>query len=219
MEMDVSLKPMLGLIYKINKKLTFGFSYKDEIVADIDDFKANLDINLGTNGYPIPTLLAIMASWSPSVYRAGISYQTRYAEIELDIFREQWSRFNRGFIRDLRRVAPDFDDVCSFHLGYSFKINEGMNLFAGYVYAPTPVPEQPDTSNYLGSNRHIISCGGEKMIERPLGKIRFPIWLGLSLQNQLVEDRTFTKSDGSQYKVNGNIFSVLCSVRIFYDRT
>ncbi|MBU0994929.1 MAG: outer membrane protein transport protein [Proteobacteria bacterium] len=218
MKMDASLKPVLGVIYKPTEDLSFGFSYKDAIAADIDKFNANLDLKLGEFAAKIPALLAILASWSPPVYRAGISYRTGNAEIEVDLVREQWSDFNRGAVRDLNRVAPEFDDVNSYHLGMTYSKSEDLNIFAGYVFAPTPVPDQPGISNYLGSDRHIVSCGGEKKFDRPFGIIKYPVWIGVSLQEQLFKNRTFTKSDGSDYSLKGNVFSALLSVRICYDR-
>lgn len=214
MEMDGSLKPILGAIYKPAENINLGVSYKDTTAIDIDRFNANLDLKLGQYAAKIPALLAILASWSPRVYRAGCSYQTGKAEIEVDIVMEQWSDFNQGTAREINRVAPEFKDIYVSHVGIFYMMSKKTNLFTGYVYAPTPVPDQPGASNYLGNDRHIVSIGGERQFDHLFGTMKFPVWAGITLQEQLFKDRTVIKSDGSNYQLQGNIFSLMCTIRI-----
>jgi len=125
--------------------------------------------------------------------------------------------------------APKFNDVISYHLGLEYAYTENINVWYGYANIPTPVPNQPKDSNYLGSDRHILSMGGEmKYDELPLINLfNCPVWLGWAVQYQMLKKRNMHKTDvlddddvqigGYDYRLEGHDFTFFLSARIVYN--
>ncbi len=213
MDMELAISPTAGIIFSLWKKLNIGFSYKDAIDVDIDPFYANLDLTLGSNVVSIPVYTAILCNWNPTYYKAGISYRFSDIMIEFDIFREEWSDFKRSVPREWRRTAPKFEDIYTYRSGLEYVVSI-FNIWGGYQYAPSPVPNQPLNSNYLDSSRHILSLGFEVKFDYPESIVKVPFLIGAAIQDQIIEKRTVQKLDGSSYTLKGNVMTYFISLRI-----
>jgi len=213
MNMKLKLNPTIGIIVSPSKGLNIGVSYRDDIDVDIDPFNANLDITIGEHAARINAYTAILTFWNPRAYQAGISYKLEKLAVEVDITRDNWSDFERSIPRELRGAVPKFDDVYSYRFGLEYGF-PNLDLWAGYQYAPTPVPDQPGNSNYLDSDRHILSLGIGGDIKKLFGFITHPIWLGITIQDQILRKRSFHKVDTPDYTLKGNVLSCSVSIRV-----
>ena len=68
-------------------------------------------------------------------------------------------------------------------------------LRAGYRFDPSPVPDQTGITNFLDSNRHVISAGGGFTIREDPGAILARISLDLHGDVQLLEPRVIIKDN------------------------
>jgi len=105
---------------------------------------------------------------------------------------------------------PDFDDIFIPRIGVEYILNKHFVLRSGYIYQPTSVPDQKGMSNYLDSNKHVISFGGGVTFHDPWDFIETPINIDLVFQAQLFEKRSVIKDDPEDpvgnYTIDGEIF-------------
>ncbi len=212
MEMELANSPIVGLQLTPFKNLSLGLCYRDGIKVEMDPFFANLDITIGSSAASVAAYTAILSFWNPESYQAGLSYRFGDLLVEADLTLDNWSEFKRSTPRELRRVSPSFNDVISYHLGLEYPV-KGFDLRAGYQYAPTPVPDQLGNSNYLGTDRHIVSLGCGTEFKDPLNLLLHPVRVGLALQEQFLKKRTYTKIDSLPYSLSGSVFSATLALQ------
>jgi hypothetical protein len=110
--------------------------------------------------------------WDPEEWVLGVAGGP-FADVtvSVDATYSRWSKFRSGFNR---AVTPKFHDTLNPRLGVEWKANPWLRARAGYGFEPSPIPEQSDSSNYLGSNTHVISLGGGVDF-RKLGSLPFSL--------------------------------------------
>jgi hypothetical protein len=231
MNLGIAINPMAGLIVKPTAKLMLGLSYKDDIAVEIEPFDAPIHLIIGDNVADINALTAIVSYWNPVTIRAGGAWQFDDFVVEFNIIREQWSGFKRSLtfetLKDLNPEiysVPNFKDIFIYALGIERDWGEmtffkrftltDIKIWAGYQYAPTPVPDQPGFSNYLGVDRHIISGGVGAEFRDPFGIVIHPIRVGFALQDQYLPRRNVNKVDSFNYAVSGNVITGVFSMQI-----
>ena len=219
MVMGPATQLTIGIMLKPIENLNFGLSYRGSTAIDLTPFVMDMKMNIGAIQLEtIRMIMGIFASYSPASYQAGISYSLGNLTAEVDVTMDLWSEFTRGAIRELTHdnaniPNAEFEDVWSYRLGLEYRY-QSYDFWAGYQYAPTPVPQQYGESNYLDSDRHIVSIGAGKGLGNLFGILKYPLWAGLSLQEQVLVERTFYKSASSDYSLSGNVFSAMFSVKL-----
>jgi hypothetical protein len=80
----------------------------------------------------------------------------------------------------------------------------------GYVYRPSPVPEQTGINNYADSDKHVVTVGTGIEFFDPWKLRKQPIIIDLVFQAHILEGRSVTKTDPEDpvgdYTIDGEIF-------------
>jgi long-chain fatty acid transport protein len=203
MKMEIKPYPIIGVKLTPIKDLSLGFTYRDGINVELDPFLADIALTLGTHAAHIKAYTAILSFMQPSSYQAGVAYRLGDLTVEGDINYERWSEFELSVPRELRRLAPELDDVMSYRLGLEYRLTK-MTLWAGYQYTPTPLPEDMNGAHYLDADRHIFGLGAGTSIKDPWGVLHRPVELSAALQEKYLPEKTF-RSDGMTYSLEGNV--------------
>jgi len=212
MEMKMKLNPTAGIIVHPTKAIRVGLSYRDDIEVNLEPFQADLAVNIGSHAAHINACTAIMSFWHPKSYQGGLSYQHGDLTLEVDVTYDRWSQFRLSSPREIRRIAPSFDDVFSYRLGMEYRLPR-VTLWSGYQYAPSPVPDQSGESHYLDADRHIVSLGAGTTYKDPWGVLNKPLGLRLAIQDQFLRERTF-HAKGYSYTLKGNVICGIISLQL-----
>jgi len=162
------------------------------------DYQLPIDVELGDSfPIPVPTLdIAGTAQYDPQQVTFAIATRV-IPHISLDVAAtwKQWSRFENP----IRYTAvpenypeqpdPGFRDRVTLRLGVEVPLELGawaLSPRAGFMYEPSPVPEQTGLHNYLDSDRVVPSI--------EVGLARGPFQVGAAGQVHLLADREHTKS-------------------------
>ena len=167
-----------GLMYKINKELTFGLTYRgmSHMVFDGELKLKNISptdkailAQLGINKYK--TDVNVLGLHFPRQVQMGLRYSpnSRFS-IEGDILWTEWS------INDMQVVEiedpvfqqllgpkiysdRDWKDTTDWKIGVEWKATDILTLRAGYVYSPSPVPDSTYDLVWPDSDKHIYTIG------------------------------------------------------------
>jgi len=160
----------LGILYDINKDISFGASYRSEIKVDID----------GTSDFDLPadtpsTLRALFPDTDgkaditlPQLIQAGICYKG-FERLTLETaFRwEGWSSFEEIKINLDPPVAgsntsiteKDWQDTYSVNLGAKYQVKNWIALLGGYSYEGNPIPDKTFDPVVPAANSHLFTVG------------------------------------------------------------
>ena len=185
----------LGLAYDINKDITFGVSYRSQVVVDIngdsstspaipqqavDAFPALALANPGETSVTLP----------PQV-TAGIAYQVSDPlKIEAGVRWEGWSTFKELTISldngNSVTTPRNWKDSWGGNVGGRYQVDETVALLAGYVYGDTSVPDNTFDPTIPDAKTHVFCAGTDLNFH--------PFTVAASYGYQLYENRT--KSNG-----------------------
>ena len=199
-----------GLFSETISGLSFGFTWRDA-------FSIPLQIPVTVLLGPIPLNIDVTSKllYTPMQMVFGLSYRTPNLVVATDISWNRWSDYEPPTLELALDIAipvvpidlkdgvnppPGTRDTWTPRVGaeWRFLDREAADLFlrGGYAYEPTPLPEQTGITNYLDSDRHILSAGfGISLARLPLigdlGKNR--IHLDLGVQYNHFESSTHRK--------------------------
>jgi long-chain fatty acid transport protein len=146
-----------------------------------------------TNGHLDLTTIS-QDLFQPAQYTAGFSARvsSRFL-VAFDLAYHRWSTFENpsahitidldvGQFNDLVKIPPfsplpppNFHDIVVPRLGMEWLATQtedrALRVRAGYVYQPTPAPEQTGETNFIDDNRHIFSLGAGLELRHGLGEI------------------------------------------------
>ncbi len=160
-----------GAVAEVLDWLKLGASYREELYGGNTGNQYLHIIPLNTDGsinnvlasrLPIIRLPMFFAMYySPTEYSLGAGIKISNFLIDFDITYALWS----GYI-DQRNEAPDdeFLDTWNPRIGMEYLLNPKITLWCGYVFRPTPIPEQTSQSSYLDSDTYTLCFGGEYKI-------------------------------------------------------
>ncbi|GAB6161810.1 outer membrane protein transport protein [Desulfothermus naphthae] len=168
-----------GLMYKINKKLTFGLTYRgmshmvfsgELKLKNISPTDKAILAQLGINKYK--TDVNILGLHFPRQVQMGLRYapNSRFS-IEGDLVWTQWS-INDTQVVEIKdpvfqsalggsKIYSDRDwkDTTEWKIGVEWKATDILTLRAGYFYAPTAVPDYTYDLVWPDSDKHIYTIG------------------------------------------------------------
>ena len=155
-----------GLSYKPLDWLSLGLSFRDKISADSTGYQylyilpvdknGNVDKPLADRIPVIKVDLAHNSFFSPREYTIGFGLKGSRITVSFDLTYSEWSGYQGPH---LETPEPEFNNTFNPKFGLEFSASEKIKLRAGYMYRPTPAPEQTGIYNYIDGNTHII-CGG-----------------------------------------------------------
>lgn len=212
MKMEMKPYPIVGIMLTPIKNLNLGFTYRDGIKVEMDPFLADIALTLGSHAAHIKAYTAILSFMQPSSYQAGVAYRLGDLTIEGDVNYERWSEYEMSVPREMRRLAPELDDILSYRLGLEYRL-ENMKLWTGYQYAPSPLPDDMNGAYILDADRHIFGFGiGTARTDR-WKLLPKPLEMSIAFQDQYLPKRTF-RSAGATYSLKGNVLCGSVSLKL-----
>lgn len=239
--LPMRVAPLAGLLVRPLPWLRFGAAYRGEIDLGVRlDILANVDVAGIVTGDAIITLRAINY-FTPHRLEVGVSADPHpRLTLAAGVVWEMWSRYSSG-VPDVRILVdlglnppmvqaffpPDnFHDVVTPRLGaeYRHPFTGGHTLAArvGYVYVPTPVPDQVGLSALADNTRHVVAMGLGFRYGKLARIFPYPVGLDLGVQVHTLETRSVRRnllSDplGGGLVSKGTLISAAASVTVeFY---
>lgn len=156
-EEKIKLFPVAGIVYRPFESLRIGFSYRSETGFKIVSTSYTEVRGLTKPGEPNVSKEVFYFQYTPSEYSGAISYRIKDLLFVLDIVYEEYSNYRDSHYQ---RPTVPFWDIVSTHLGIEYTLNERILLRSGYVFHPSPVPEQDGRTNYADTTVHYFNFGG-----------------------------------------------------------
>ncbi len=155
-EEKIKLFPMAGIYYRPLDNLSIGFSYRSNTYFKIISRSYTEVKGLTQPGQPNVSEEIFNFQYTPSEYSGSLTYRFDDWVFTTDIVYEEYSEYQDS--HNQKPVVP-FNDIVSVHFGTEYTLNDFLLLRGGYVYHPTPVPEQNGRTNYADTDTHYITLG------------------------------------------------------------
>ncbi len=189
-----------GLAYRLKPWLDVGVSYRGGFTLVVD-LAFGIRGNVGTPGQPpvvtdghFDLTTVSQDLFQPAQYTAGFAARiTPRFLLAFDLAYHRWSTFQNpsahididldvGQFNDLVKIPPfaalpdpNFHDIVVPRLGMEWLARQtearALRIRAGYVYQPSPAPEQVGETNFIDDDRHIFSVGAGLELRHGLGAI------------------------------------------------
>ena len=175
---EIKASPVVGIQLKPLAWLHLGMTYRGKFYAET---VGTQDILLRFYDFSGRSSLSFQSAvladihylhwWNPHQASLGVAFlPTDSLRIALDATWADWSAY-----MDSMWYAPEqgFSDTYTPRVGMEYRLGCGVVLRAGYFFQPSPVPEQTAASNYLDTDKHVVSAGMGYTLSRLPG---LPVW-------------------------------------------
>jgi long-chain fatty acid transport protein len=195
---------MAGIMFRPFNFLSFGLKFIDEIMVKIS-FVDNV-IFLGTT--PVKLSGYVIDHYRPQMLTGGVGYIYKdILRVNLDVVFSRYSRFRSPvFVTKLEGAEEvgealglessnkaGFNDTVSPRIGIEVTPVDYLSIRVGYAYVPSPVPPQRGESNYMDSDKSIISFGLGFHFTDPLGLLEKPVSINSFFQAHILDRGTTEK--------------------------
>jgi long-chain fatty acid transport protein len=219
---NVSFFPLVGLKYKPTDSLSLAAVYRGAAAADL-----TIAVKFTSSGVQlIPDVATLLTNfYKPHEVLLGASYTFRDKWIVgLDVAWMDYSKMKtpmpiyefdvpeviRVILSMINAPPPDFHDIFVPRIGVEYLINKHVSVRSGYVYRPSPAPDQTGINNYADSDKHVITVGTGVNFFDPWKLRKQPIIIDLVFQAHILEERSVIKTDPEDpvgdYTIDGEIF-------------
>lgn len=165
--------PVIGLSYKFSDEWSSALVWRDK-----KDYRIEMALTNSINilSTPSPLLMSLNGSlyYDPMTVSLGVSRQMERHAFEIGARYEHWETFSGtaiqmnfgNFQSSLSQNLPDsrFHNVINLLAGYEYQASDSDDIRLGYGFLPSPVPHQTGDTNYLDSDRHVLSLGYGKTL-------------------------------------------------------
>ena len=165
-----------ALLYKISKRINFGFSYRSGA-------KIKYDGNIHFKASPVLAKLLPEGGVSldmnlPALITTGVSFDiTRYLTLEFDIYWQGWSTYNvlspkydntvpRLLKKAFAPVIRDYSDITDYCFGVNYQASPNLSLRCGYFYDNSPVPDKTVDPILPDADKNTVAFGFGYKIEK-----------------------------------------------------
>ncbi len=224
---------------EFNLRLDIDVLVKGRILNDLTGFDPN-DPDVLIEDAALTLVSGNNNLFSPRQLSLGVAYATACWTFAVDLSWVQWSRFPAPTATveidlDLGplpfRIPPidaplptGFRDIWVPRFGAEYTpIDDktfGLTLRGGYVYEPTPAPDQPGVTNYIDTDKHGFSFGVTLRLEMLEPALVEPMFLDIAGQLFYHPDRVYTKTDSADavgdYVADGLTFGFATSVKVLF---
>ncbi|MEQ8351595.1 MAG: outer membrane protein transport protein [Leptospiraceae bacterium] len=186
-DVEPATNAQYGLI-GVYQDFYLGVFYRRELAVELDPINARARTLL--LGLELDLDLAVLDHYQPRTLSYGAGY--RLFDIFLfsvDVRRELWSGFQSSRAKQTYSEIIYLSDTTSVGASLEFQVTDWFQARMGYRRAPTPIPNQPGSTNWMGSDRQIYSAGATYMIWPSGGDLKYPIGIDFSIQSQKLEQR------------------------------
>lgn len=192
----IKAAPVAGIMINTGSGFKMGLDYRAE--TRFNDYGVN---NLYASGLLLYSQsFNYVRFFSPEQYAAGISYQFAkpYLLISLDATYMHWSDFADDQGDGTPRTSL-FDTVVP-KFGIRSAVKDNIEVSAGYAFIRSPVRDQNGETNFLDSNKHLVSLGASYTFKKA-GFWQAPITLSAYVQDTLFQTGYIHKTQPvSQYQ-------------------
>ncbi len=150
-EEQMKTYPVVGIYYSPFESFSIGLSYRHETGFKIVSTSYTEVRGLTKAGEPNVSEEIFYFQYTPTELTGAISYRIS------DFVYEVYSNYRDSHYQ--KPVVP-FNDIVSIHIGTEYRLNSKILLRGGYIYHPTPVPEQNGRTNYADTTVHYFNIGG-----------------------------------------------------------
>ena len=240
--------PAAGITYAPRDDLQFGLAYRGEMKVTLDlgarvlgeirellgsqalegevfvssyntNFFSPHQVFAGVAWWPIPqTLLALDIGWLH-----WSAFPTPTADVFLNFDLPPFD--TEGLIPETTPPSdPGFHDVYSIRFGVEHQLDLGPSasliLRGGYSFEPSPAPTQRGRTNYVDTDKHMVSAGlSTRLFVNPKGG-EHPLQIDLAVQHIFFPTTTTEKDNPADpigdYSADGNIWSFTASARFLF---
>ena len=168
---NVSFFPSRGPQYKPTDSLSLAAVYRGAASADL-----TIDVKFTSSGEQIiPDVKTLLTNfYKPHEMLLGASYTFGDKWIVgLDVAWMDYSKMKtpmpfyefdvpegiREILSMINAPPPDFHDIFVPRIGVEYPLNKHFSVRSGYVYRPSPAPDQTGINNYADSDKHVITIG------------------------------------------------------------
>ncbi|MBZ0253022.1 MAG: outer membrane protein transport protein, partial [Candidatus Methylomirabilis sp.] len=142
----------------------------------------------------IRTELRGISAYTPSQIMLGAAYQlTERLQLDAAIQYYFWEDYKTLVATSLPRK---FNNTFVPRVGAEYRLTRDFTLRGGYYYEPTPVTEQPQGFNLLGTNRHVFSGGFGWELPEPFGYLKKKLNFEVAGFYHYLVPRDFDKGTG-----------------------
>lgn len=166
MEDDLNYSFNIGILYEMNEKLAFGFTFRSKADSDLE---GDTDVKPDAELWPGQNVDASVNLDAPNQIQLGVEYKpTPKWSVNFDITRTWWGdiedytvKFSEPFMgtADEEHYERDWKDTFQYRIGTEYKLNDTVDLRAGYYYDPTVVPNSTFDIQWPDSDKHVFSGG------------------------------------------------------------
>jgi long-chain fatty acid transport protein len=189
----------MGLLYKMDK-LSFGLNYRSGF-----PIKYEGDITFDPSNLPAPLKPYIPAKAEgsttfdfPNIIGIGLGYQLSPKLLaSFDLHYIGWSVYDQYELSinypdplpdpEAEVVSENFKDTVILRFGLDYKLNDALNLRAGFLYDQSPQPEESVDPNLPDANRYALLAG----FGYSIGKLRIDV----GYQYEVFSDRKSPNRD------------------------
>lgn len=189
---------MGSIMFRPLNFLSFGLRFIDEIMVKIS-FVDNV-VFLGTT--PVKLSGYVIDHFRPQMLTGGVAYNYRdLFRAGVDVVFSRYSRYRAPVFVSVMEGAedvgeslglessnkPGFNDTVSPRIGIEITPIDYLSIRVGYAYVPTPVPPQKGESNYMDSDKSVISFGLGFHFMDPLGLLEKPVSINSFFQAHILD--------------------------------
>jgi long-chain fatty acid transport protein len=178
--------------------------------------------------------------FSPRQYGLGLAYEADDWTLSADLSYLEWRHFPSPtslltLTLDLKTLpleipplarpsAPNFHDIVIPRVGGEWWPWRGQTvslaLRGGYFYEPSPAPDQPDSQNFVDSDKHGLSAGVGLRLDGWTEVLPGPTFLDLTGLVILLPPRSYLKDDPADpvgdFTAEGEILGVSASCKFLF---
>lgn len=150
----------LGMLVKLTENNTLGVSFRSPVKIHYEGDAEFTGTVFGTSDTDVQTDLTMPSLFSIGVANTSIPDLT----LEFDLQWTGWSSID-SLNLDFANAVTDFsapknwNDVLALRFGGEYRLDKTMALRLGYVYDPTPIPDDTIDTLVPDSDRHDFSIG------------------------------------------------------------
>ena len=242
--------PEFGVTVRPHDRLDLAAVYRHEAAIELD-IDAELASTVDASLAKVPARYALEShtvnAFIPRQVVIGESYRpVDELSINLDLKWVQWSAFKSPVSRSsttlevdvppglielppnpkpTRVEDPGFSDRIVPELGIEYRLavtpDLTVPLRAGYIYEHSPVPPQTGLTNYVDTDRHVLSVGSGVVLREVgavlPGNVRFDTYAQLSILPTRITLKDSPADYVGDYRARGTILNVGASVSVGFE--
>ncbi|MCX7943869.1 MAG: outer membrane protein transport protein [Deltaproteobacteria bacterium] len=186
-EEKIKLFPVAGIFYRPVDNLSIGLSYRASTYFKIVSRSYTEVRGLTKPGEPNVFEEVFLFQFTPNEYTGSISVRYSNWLATTDLVYEEYSDYRDSHNR--KPVVP-FKDIISAHFGVEHLLTDSWLLRGGYVFKPTPVPEQNGRTNYADTDVHYVTLGNGFIWNYEGWKLRLDLYVLLMFFEERINRKT-----------------------------